>query len=115
LELIDTPVLGGLDSPQAVATLMGLPYIEALLFVSDASQEFTLPELGYLRQASETGTPIICVMTKTDLHPHWRQIVEIDQGHLQRAALDLPILATSARLQEMGYADESGCRPSSPT
>ena len=108
LELIDTPVLGGLDSPQAVATLMGLPYIDALLFVSDASQEFTLPELGYLRQAWATGTPVICVMTKIDLHPHWRQIVEIDQGHLQRADLHPPVLATSARLQELGYDAESG-------
>lgn len=115
LELIDTPVLGGLDSPEAVATLMGLPFVDALLFVSDTSQEFTAPELSYLRHAWSSGTTVACVMSKIDLHPHWRRILEIDQGHLRTAGFEPPLLATSARLNELAlthgdqaYADESG-------
>ena len=115
LELIDTPVMGGLDSPEAVATLMGLPFVDALLFVSDTSQEYTAPELEYLRQATEADTDVICVMSKIDLHPQWRRILEIDEGHLRAAGLEPPLLATSARLHELAaahgdeaYAVESG-------
>lgn len=115
LELIDTPVLGGLDSPEAVATLMGLPFVDALLFVSDTSQEYTAPELSYLRHAVGAGTHVICVMSKIDLHPQWRRILEIDEGHLRGAGLDPPLLPTSARLHELAesygdaaYAAESG-------
>lgn len=50
--------MGGLDSPEAVATLMGLPFVDVLLFVSDTSQEYTAPELSYLRQATASdATP----------------------------------------------------------
>jgi len=115
LELIDTPVLGGLDSPEAVATLMGLPFVDALLFVTDTSQEFTAPELSYLCHAWSSGTRVICVMSKIDLHPQWRRILEIDQGHLRTAGFEPPIIATSVRLNELAatfgdqaYADESG-------
>lgn len=115
LELIDTPVLGGLDSPEAVATLMGLPFVDALLFVSDTSQEYTAPELSYLRHAWSSGTRVICVMSKIDLHPQWRRILEIDQGHLRTAGIEPPILPASARLYELSvqsgdetYATESG-------
>ncbi len=109
LELIDTPVLGGLDSPEAVATLMGLPFVDALLFVSDTSQEYTGPELTYLEHAVATGTRVVCVMSKVDLHPHWRRVLEIDEGHLRRAGLLLPLLPTSARLHELAttYGDEA--------
>ena len=115
LELIDTPVLGGLDSPEAVATLMGLPFVDALLFVSDASQEYTAPELSYLRHAAAAGTDVVCVMSKIDLHPEWRRILEIDRSHLRAAGLDPPLVATSARLHDLAvtygndaYAVESG-------
>lgn len=115
LELIDTPVVGGLDSPEAAATLMGLPFVDALLFVSDTSQEYTAPELAYLRDAVASGTRVIAVMSKVDLHPHWRRVLEIDHGHLRGAGLDVPLLATSVRLHELAatfgddtYAAESG-------
>ncbi len=115
LELIDTPVLGGLDSPEAVATLMGLPFVDALLFVSDTSQEYTSPEMSYLRHAAGTGTAIVCVMSKVDLHPHWRRVLEIDRGHLRAAGIEPPLLPTSSRLFELAtaqgdeaYAVESG-------
>lgn len=109
LELIDTPVMGGLDSPEAVATLMGLPFVDALLFVSDTSQEYTAPELSYLRQATASDADVICVMSKIDLHPQWRRILEIDEGHLRSAGLEPPLLATSARLHELAttYGDEA--------
>ena len=56
------------------------------------------------------------MVTKTDLYPQWRRIVELDRGHLARAGLDLPVLPVSSFLRlraakdpslndESGYAD----------
>src|SRR5690349_15588227 len=37
--------------------------------------------------------------TKIDLYPHWRQIVEADKGHLQRAGLSIPMIPASSLLR----------------
>jgi hypothetical protein len=39
------------------------------------------------------------VVTKTDLHQHWRRIVETNRGHLADAGLDLPVIAVSSFLR----------------
>ena len=70
-----------------------------MLFVTDASQELTAPELDFLRQALQRCPRAACVMTKTDLYPEWRRIVEINEGHLRRAGLDLPVIPVSSFLR----------------
>ena len=56
------------------------------------------------------------VVTKIDLYPQWRRIVELDREHLADAGLDLPIIAVSSFLRlraakdptlnaESGFAD----------
>lgn len=39
------------------------------------------------------------LISKTDLYPHWRQILDADRGHLQRAGLDLPLIPISSVLR----------------
>jgi hypothetical protein len=51
LEVVDTPGVGGLTSVHGAATMAALPSADAVLLVSDASQEYTAPELEFLRQA----------------------------------------------------------------
>ena len=51
LTLIDSPGVGGLTSAHALTTLAALPSAHAMLFVSDASQEYTEPEIQFLRHA----------------------------------------------------------------
>ena len=48
LVLVDTPGVGGIGSVHAAATASALPAADAILFVSDASQELTAPELEFL-------------------------------------------------------------------
>jgi hypothetical protein len=43
LEVVDTPGVGGLTSVHGAATMAALPSADAVLLVSDASQEYTLP------------------------------------------------------------------------
>ena len=99
LQLVDTAGVGGVGSTAALRTIDLLPAATAGLVVSDASQEFTAPEMAFLRQAAALCPHVACVLTKLDTSPEWRRIVELDRGHLADAGLDLPVFAVSASLE----------------
>lgn len=101
LEIVDTPGVGSLSSGYAGATASALPAADALLFVSDASREYTASELEFLRTALRSCPNAACILTKTDAHVEWPRIVELNRGHLERAGLDLPMLAVSSRLRDL--------------
>ncbi len=114
LRLVDSPGVGGLDSSNAVATLSALSSAHAVLLVSDASQEYTEPEVQFLKHAMRISPNVAAVLAKTDLYPDWRQIETIDRGHLLDAG-DIPIFSVSsdlrllaAELQDRALNDESG-------
>lgn len=99
LAFVDTPGVGGLGQPHLSATLGLLPDADALLMVSDTSQEFTEPEMTFIRQAIEICPVATIVATKTDLYPHWREIVGANTAHLQRAGVHVPITPVSSVLR----------------
>ena len=99
LAFVDTPGVGGHGQPHLSATLGLLPDADAMLMVSDTSQEFTEPEMRFIRQAHEICPVGAIVATKTDLYPHWRQIVDTNVGHLQRAGLPMPMIPASSLLR----------------
>lgn len=105
LAIVDSPGVGGLDSAHALTTLTALPTADAMILVSDASQEYTEPELRFLRQALRVCPNVACVVSKTDLYPMWRQVVDLDRGHLDRQDLPgrdgsaIPLLPVSSDLR----------------
>lgn len=99
LTFIDTPGVGGQGQPHLSSILGLLPDADAMLFVSDASQEFTAPELRFLRQALEICPVAATIATKTDLYPFWRQVIDADTTHLRRAGLELPVIPVSSLLR----------------
>ena len=99
LAFVDTPGVGGHGQPHLSATLGLLPDADAMLMISDTSQEFTEPEMTFIRQAYEICPVAAIVATKTDLYPHWREIVEANKAHLQRAGLSLPMIPASSLLR----------------
>ena len=99
LVFVDTPGVGGHGQPHLSATLGLLPDADAMLMVSDTSQEFTEPEMTFIRQAFEICPVATIVATKTDLYPHWREIVEANKAHLQRAGLSTPMIPASSLLR----------------
>lgn len=105
--LIDTPGVGGLDSAHGIITLGALDHADALLFVTEASQELTQPELDFLHKAMARCPIAACVITKTDLHADWERIVEIDRRHLLRSGLDIPVLPVSSFLRLASRHDPS--------
>ncbi|OLL74931.1 isoniazid inducible gene protein Inia [Pseudonocardia sp. Ae168_Ps1] len=115
LVLVDTPGVGGLGSAHGAATMSALPTADAVLLVSDASQEYTSPEIDFLQAARKLCPNVACVVTKTDLYPHWRRIVELDEGHLRNARIEADLLPVSsalrlhaARTQDLDLIAESG-------
>lgn len=109
LVLVDTPGVGGLGSVHNNALAMStLPQAHAVLFVSDASQELTGPELKFLRAAEELCPKIVFVLTKTDLYPQWRRILELDIAHLRHHGFDTvePIPASAVLQSQANREDD---------
>jgi GTPase SAR1 family protein len=98
LEIVDTAGVGGVGTAHSATTIDLLPSADAVLVVSDASQEFTAPEMAFLQQAAALCPNVVCVVTKTDACPEWRRIVDLDRGHLAAAEVPAPVFAVSATL-----------------
>ncbi|WP_367640990.1 dynamin family protein [Microbacterium sp. SYP-A9085] len=105
LRLVDSPGVGGLESRSALSTLTALASAHAVLLVSDASQEYTEPEVQFLRYALRLSPNVAAVLAKTDLYPQWRQIESIDRGHLGDVG-DVPIFAVSSDLRLLAAAGQ---------
>ncbi|PPB49600.1 Isoniazid-inducible protein iniA [Arthrobacter pityocampae] len=99
LSVIDSPGVGGLESAHALTTLTALPTADAMLLVSDASQEYTEPELRFLKQATRIVPNVGCVLSKTDLYPQWRTVADLDRGHLSGAGITAPLIPVSSDLR----------------
>jgi hypothetical protein len=115
LSLVDSPGVGGLDSTHSLTTFSTLPTADAMLFVSDASQEYTEPEIQFLRNAIRVSPNVACVLSKTDLYPQWRQVAELNRAHLDRVGADIRLFPVSsdvrlaaARLGDNDLNTESG-------
>jgi hypothetical protein len=80
-------------------TASALPSAHAVLFVSDASQELTAAELRFLRTVVELCPTVLFVLTKTDLYPHWRRILELDLAHLAREGVTVAAFAVSSQVR----------------
>ncbi|GAA2066528.1 dynamin family protein [Microbacterium hatanonis] len=104
LKLIDSPGVGGIESTRSVSTLAALSTAHAVLLVSDASQEYTEPEVQFLKHALRVSPNVAAVLSKTDVYPEWRQIERIDRSHLG-AVGEIPIFAVSSDLR-LTAADE---------
>ena len=99
LVVVDTPGVGGIGSAHSAATLAALPTADAVLLVSDAAQEYSEPEMDFLRQAMKLCPNVACVLTKTDLYPQWRRVAELDRKHLKAAGIDVPLMPVSSTLR----------------
>jgi tRNA U34 5-carboxymethylaminomethyl modifying GTPase MnmE/TrmE len=99
LVLIDTPGVGGIASAHNAATMAALPFADAVMFVSDASQELTAPELDFLHTARGLVPNIVCVLTKIDFYSEWRRILEINRKHLEAAGVVAGMVPVSSTLR----------------
>ncbi len=113
--VIDTPPVGGHATAASAAVLALAPAADAVLVLSDASTELTEPEVEFLRQVRELCPAVALILSKIDLYPHWRRVLDADRSHLDRNRLAVPIIPVSAllrdhamRLQDQQLGRESG-------
>jgi hypothetical protein len=106
LALVDTPGVGGLGSVHSAVTVATLPLADAVIFVSDAASELTEPELAFLSTVAGLCRRVLLVTTKTDLHPEWRKVHELDGIHLADAGLDVEQAAVSSALRELAIESD---------
>src|SRR5918993_1933851 len=97
--IVDTPGVGGLGSAHSAATIGALPMADAVVFVSDVSQEFSAPELEFLQTARSMCPNIVCVLTKTDFYPAWRKIRDLNKAHLERRGIKADVITPSSALR----------------
>lgn len=97
--MLDTPGVGGLESVHGQVTLGALTSADCVIFVTDAAQELTGPEMEFLRTAVDRCPSAALVVTKTDIYPQWRGITGLDQAHLMQAGLNIPVIPVSSFLR----------------
>ncbi|MET3720721.1 MULTISPECIES: dynamin family protein [unclassified Arthrobacter] len=108
LTVVDSPGVGGLGSTHTLTTLTALPTADAMLLVSDASQEYTEPEVRFLRQAMRITPSVVGVLSKTDLYPEWRRVAELDRGHLADVSPEIPLFPVSSDLRLEAAQQQDG-------
>ncbi|MEZ5282229.1 MAG: dynamin family protein [Acidimicrobiales bacterium] len=115
LRVVDTPGVGGLESAHGKATMGALSMTDAVIFVTDSSQELTASELEFLKTAHQRCPNVICAMSKIDIYPRWSKIMELNQGHLADAGLEIeifpiasPLRTRALELNDAALHDESG-------
>ncbi|MEU3193181.1 dynamin family protein [Streptomyces sp. NPDC006992] len=112
LALVDTPGVGGLVSGHAALTMATLRRADALVFVVDGSSELTRSELDFLVRATGRIATVVFVLTKTDLYPRWRDVMERNRGLLAEHApryAPAPWFAVSSAAEEDALtADRDG-------
>ena len=100
ITLVDTPCVSGGLSTQTAGLVLGLLQdADGLVFVSDASQELTGPELELLRMARSLCPALLVVLTKIDLYPEWRRILDVDQSYLAALHPDAAVLPAAPPLR----------------
>jgi replication fork clamp-binding protein CrfC len=99
LVLVDTPGVGGLGSVHTASTVAELPTADAVLLVSDASQEYSEPEMDFLRKAVKLCPNVAAVLTKIDLYSEWRRIADLDRSHLAAAGVEAELFPVSSSLR----------------
>ncbi len=99
LTLVDTPGAGGLGAAPALSTLADLPAADAVVLVSDASRELGAGEIDLLRAAVDHCATVVVALTRTDLHPAWREVRDLDLALLAEHGLGtVDLLPVSAAL-----------------
>jgi hypothetical protein len=109
--IVDTPG-GGLASPAGVVARNVAATCDAVLLVTDAARELTADEIALLKSV-QNDCPVLCVLTKVDLYPHWRDVMAVDVEHLMAAVGSIEVVPVALPLYaiapgEPALEEESG-------
>lgn len=97
--LVDTPGAGGWTGRLGARAVGWLPLAMATLVLHDGASPLTASEMELIELAHRLCPNVSVAVTRTDLHPAWRQIVRDTQTRLSARGLDdIVVFPVSARL-----------------
>ncbi|WP_459549782.1 dynamin family protein [Nocardia sp. X0981] len=71
---------------------------DAVLYVSDASAEYTREQIAHLRRIGQVCSTVICVLNKIDRNAHWAHVQERNRALLDAAGLGYAVAPVSAEI-----------------
>ncbi|MGW4461643.1 dynamin family protein [Micromonospora sp. NPDC004704] len=99
LTLVDTPGAEGPDQARTTSAYAALARPDAVLLVTDATRELSVPELNLLLHLAQSHPNVIVVQTKIDMVPDWRTVVDRNRQHLASAGVPAALIPVSAALR----------------
>lgn len=99
--IIDTPGIGGILPAHTAMALGALSQATAVLFVCDPTAPLSRPELDFVAEVARSVDTVLMALTKTDVHPHWRSLLDQDRRLLAEAVprlADGVVFPVSSRL-----------------
>ncbi|WP_324275203.1 hypothetical protein [Blastococcus brunescens] len=64
--------------------------------------------MSFIRHALAMCPAVVCVVTKIDVHPDWRAIVDLDRRHLAREDIEAPLFPVSSSLAVLAVQQKDG-------
>ena len=116
LVLLDTPGIGGVYTEHTAATNAVLPLADAIVFVADVHRPLTVPELRFLKRATEVAEvgndrdALICVLTRIDQQADYERTVADAQATLAaEIGWPVPVVPVSSvlKLKYLASRDET--------
>jgi hypothetical protein len=97
--LVDAPAVGSPRCPRTTRAMTVLAEADAVLLVTDATSELTAPELDLLSQILRLCPTVLVVLTKIDIVPDWRSVVDADRRAIAEAGLATTLVPVSSTLR----------------
>ncbi|WP_406237208.1 dynamin family protein [Nocardia sp. NBC_01009] len=92
--VMDAPGANGEDH----TTWSMIAAADAVLYVGEASTEFTAHQIAHLQRIQQVCPTVICVLNKIDLYPQWAQVQQRNRDLLDAAGLGFAVAPVSAQL-----------------
>jgi hypothetical protein len=99
LALIEAPAVDWSDPVPAVTAIGTLTRADTVLFVTEATRELSPGELALLAHLGRSYPGMVVALTKTDLAPDWRRVLQRDRQLLAEAGVPAGLVALSATLR----------------
>jgi len=100
VRVLDTPGLSGAAADDRRLVLACARRADLVLIVTDASSPLSASECRLLADATRHSPFVAVIVTKTDVHPHWREIRVETTSRIEQLSLPtrIPVMGVSSRL-----------------
>ncbi len=104
--LIDCPPTAGAESIGSLMALELADSCDVMLFVTDATQELTAPEVEFLTSACDRRAKVLLVVARSDLSVDPERMARLDRDHLRSAGMaSVGVFVVSSHLHIAALAE----------